>query len=85
MLATNGTIWVDDEPAKLTKNERQRAYEQKTKSAANIKYKQANTISVGLRFFKNTENELIEHILAQPNKNGYIKELIRQDMAKKQG
>jgi len=70
---------------KLTKNQRQRAYEKKTKSAANTKYKQENTTSVGLRFFNNTESDLIEHLTAQPNKNGYIKELIRQDIANRQG
>lgn len=34
----------------------------------------------GIQFNKNTESELIDHLQRQPNKQGYIKGLIRQDM-----
>ncbi len=42
--------------------------------------------SKGYRFtvdFYQTEAELIEHLKKQPNKQGYIKELIRADMERK--
>lgn len=40
--------------------------------------KKLKTVSV--EFYPATEKELIERIDAQPNKSGYIKELIRKDI-----
>ena len=33
-------------------------------------------------FILSTERELFDHVKAQPNASGYIKRLIREDMAK---
>lgn len=37
---------------------------------------------IGFDLNRNTEPDLIEHLEAQPNKAGYIKRLIREDMEK---
>lgn len=34
----------------------------------------------GIQFNRNTESDLIEHLQKQPNKQGYVKGLIRKDM-----
>lgn len=47
------------------------------------RYHKTSTINVNIRLMKNTEQDLIDHLAAQPNKAGYIKSLIRADMAKK--
>ncbi len=46
------------------------------------KYAKESTVSMAFRFMKNTEPDLIEWMNAQPNKAGYIKRLIRADMAR---
>lgn len=48
-----------------------------------IKYKSERTKQVGVRFFP-ADMELYEFIQKQPNKSGYIKDLIRADMEKHQ-
>lgn len=48
---------------------------------ADASYKKKSTKQVGLRFFP-ADMELYEHLQKQPNKMGYIKELIRRDMEK---
>lgn len=47
------------------------------------RYNKEKTTTMNIRFMKNTEQDLIDHLNAQPNKAGYIKSLIRADMAKK--
>ena len=69
---------------KPTKSERQRAYEKKTGYAATAKYQKEKTKNVSLRLFINTEMDIINHMATIENKNGYLKQLIRQDIAKKQ-
>lgn len=49
---------------------------------ASSKYKKLNTKNISLRFYINTEQDLITHLEKQPNKQGYIKKLIREDMDK---
>lgn len=46
------------------------------------RYNKEKTITMNIRFMKNTEQALIDHLAAQPNKAGYIKQLIRADMQK---
>lgn len=48
---------------------------------ASAKYAKANVKQMTLKFFP-TEADIYEHLQAQPNKMGYIKELIRRDMGK---
>ncbi len=47
---------------------------------ADAKYKRESTTQVGLRFYNATEGDLIAHLEKQPNKQGYLKRLIREDM-----
>ena len=50
---------------------------------ANAKYKKKTYYNVGFQLNKATNQDLIEWLEAQPNKTGYLKELIRADMMKK--
>lgn len=47
---------------------------------AREKYNKANYKTYTFRFHKNYEANLIEHLEAQPNKQGYIRGLIKKDM-----
>lgn len=49
---------------------------------AQIKYNKANTRQVTLRLNKRTEADIIEWLEQMGNKQGYIKRLIRDDMAR---
>ena len=46
------------------------------------KYDAANTKSHLLKLNKNTDADIIAHLDQQPNKMGYIKNLIRDDIKK---
>ena len=45
-------------------------------------YIQKNIVTINLRLNRSTDAELIAFPERQPNKNGYLKELIKKDMAK---
>ena len=47
---------------------------------AREKYNKANYKAYTFRFHKTHEADVIEHLEAQPNKLGYIRGLIRNDM-----
>lgn len=47
-----------------------------------LKYDAANTMQLHLKLNKKTDAEIIEHLKQQPNVQGYIKKLIREDMEK---
>lgn len=47
---------------------------------AREKYNKENYKVINFKVNKKTEKELIDHLEAQENKQGYIKELIRQDI-----
>lgn len=47
---------------------------------AQRKYDAEKTYSVHLKFNLETEDDVIRRLKSMPNKNGYIKELIRKDM-----
>lgn len=49
---------------------------------ANMKYIKNNIKQCKFDLNKNTEADIIEHLDKQPNKQGYIKGLIRNDMSK---
>lgn len=49
---------------------------------AKKRYAKKALVNVTVQFNRNTEAELIEHVEKQPNKSGYIKGLIRADIAK---
>ncbi|MCI9553022.1 MAG: hypothetical protein HFE94_05755 [Acutalibacter sp.] len=46
------------------------------------RYHRAHTTSVTIRFMNNTEGDILKKLSSVPNKAGYIKSLIRADMAK---
>lgn len=53
------------------------------RNRAQARYNKANTTQVIIRINHNTEADILEHLQAQPNKQGYIKSLIRADMGGK--
>ena len=49
---------------------------------AAAKYDAAHTIQVHLKLNVNTDSDILDRIRSQPSVQGYIKSLIRQDIAK---
>ena len=47
----------------------------------NIVYDRANTKQVKFKFNLKTDMDILEHLRKQPNIQGYIKQLIRADIA----
>ncbi|HRF70769.1 MAG TPA: hypothetical protein PKV66_05000, partial [Candidatus Pelethenecus sp.] len=47
-------------------------------------YEKENVKKITVRFNRNLEKDLIDFLETKDNKQGYIKQLIRDDMAKKQ-
>ena len=50
---------------------------------ASIKYNKENTVQISLKLNRSTDADLIDSLNRVANKQGYIKELIRKDIAKK--
>ena len=50
---------------------------------ASVKYNKENTVQISLKLNRSTDADLIESLNRVKNKQGYIKELIRRDIAKK--
>ena len=50
---------------------------------ASIKYNKENTVQISLKLNRSTDADLIDSLNRVKNKQGYIKELIRRDIAKK--
>ena len=71
------------EAAKRRKVEYNAEYQKKNNYAAQNAYNKQNMKSFAFRFNLNTEADIIEWLEQQDNKAGYIKELIRADMAKR--
>lgn len=65
-----------------SKAEIQREYAKRTNYEAQKKYKEKNTTRTTITLFYNTESDIIEKLESVENKSGYIKNLIRQDIAK---
>ena len=53
-------------------------------SENSIKYDKANTKRVYIKLNKNTDSDILSYLDSKPNKQGYIKELIRKDMKPRQ-
>jgi len=47
------------------------------------KYERKNVTQIKFSFNNETDKDIIEHIKSQKNKQGYIKQLIREDMKKR--
>lgn len=65
-----------------TKAEIQREYSKRTNYAAQAKYKKGNTKQIALQLNLNTDVDILYKLQSVPNKQGYIKQLIRDDIAK---
>ena len=50
---------------------------------ASVKYNKENTVQISLKLTRSTDADLIDSLNRIANKQGYIKELIRIDIAKK--
>ena len=50
---------------------------------ASVKYNKENTVQISLKLNRSTDADLIDNLHRVANKQGYIKELIRRDIAKK--
>lgn len=46
------------------------------------RYQRAHTKNMTINFNMQTESALYDHVQSQPNKQGYIKQLVRDDMEK---
>lgn len=53
----------------------------KEKPTAKDRYDKEKTKTYTLKVIKNTESDIIERLESVPNKAGYIKNLIRKDIA----
>ena len=49
-------------------------------SKNSIKYDKVNTKRVYIKLNKNTDSDILDYLDSKPNKQGYIKKLIRKDM-----
>ena len=50
---------------------------------ASIKYNKENTVQISLKLNRSTDADLIDSLNRVTNKQGYIKELIRKDIARR--
>ena len=53
-----------------------------TKYAPQMKYDKNNTVQIKMKLNKNTDADIIEHLETVDNRQGYLKELIRNDIKK---
>ena len=51
-----------------------------TQIAASIRYNEKNTTRIAIALNNKTDKAIIEHLQKQPNKQGYIKSLIINDI-----
>lgn len=73
-----------EEEARERKNARQREYAKRTGYEADMKYKKNNTKQIALRLNYNTDADILAKLESVENTQGYIKDLIRADIEKKQ-
>lgn len=73
---------MNKDEARARKNDRQKKYEKKTGYAAQLKYGREKTRRYTISAMTNTEQDVIQKLDSVENKNGYIKALIRADIAK---
>lgn len=56
--------------------------ETEAQKRARLKYEAENTVQVKLKLNKNTDGDILQRLEEVPSKQGYIKSLIRADIAK---
>lgn len=66
----------------MAKNLSEEAYGRKIKY--DVEFNKTRTTLVNIRLNHNTDKDLLEYLATLPNKQGYIKDLIRKDMKKNQ-
>lgn len=54
------------------------------KYAPQARYDVANRVQLAIRLNRVTDADILEHLEMQSNKQGYIKELVRADMRRKE-
>lgn len=73
---------LTEEEKRERKNARQREYAKETGYAANEKYIKSHVKRYVVNVVMTTEADIIEQLEKQDNKMGYIKKLIREDIAR---
>jgi|GEM_PF-607278 len=68
-------------PDNTARARQQAEYQRRTGNKAVRKYEKENTVRISLILNKNTEPDLIDRLQTVDSKNGYIKSLIRADIA----
>lgn len=74
---------AQSEKAKQNKQEYNKEYNKKTGYAAQNKYLRERSRQIIFRLFSPQEDDIVDWLDKQPNKSGYIKDLIREDMKSK--
>ena len=72
-----------EEEARERKNARQREYLKRTGNASTKKYQKEHVKQIALALNLKTDADILQQLEEVPNKQGYIKGLIREDIAKK--
>ncbi|GHU42108.1 hypothetical protein FACS1894111_05470 [Clostridia bacterium] len=67
-----------------TKKEIQQDYLKRTGYSANKKYNKEKTKVFPIRLVANTEQDIIQQLDSVENKSGYVKALIREDIARRE-
>lgn len=80
-VGTKRTKFTEEEKRER-KNERQKEYAKHTNYAAQTKYKKNTTKQITLQLNLKTDMDILEKLISVPNKQGYIKTLIRKDIEK---
>ena len=57
----------------------------RTLKAYKARYDKENTKQIKFKFNNKTDADILEKLESLPNKTGYIKQLIREDIARSQG
>lgn len=71
------------EEARERKNQRQREYNKATNYASQKDYNKQHGKNINFRVFTPQDDDIIEFLETVPNKAGYMKDLIRADIARR--
>lgn len=71
------------EEARERKNKRQSEYSKATNFASQRKYDKQHGKNINFRVFTPQDDDIIEFLGTLPNKAGYMKDLIRADIARR--
>ena len=74
---------LTEEEARQRKNQRQREYSKATNYASQKDYNKQHGKNINFRVFTPQDDDIIEFLETVPNKAGYMKDLIRADIARR--